>query len=176
MSNENNQDICLNCGKSLKPNELEFCEDCEDMICGDDFSYYPGDAVLRKYFYKVRPKINLSKYKLTILGLFGLMVYIISNVYFQSNFIASEYFTIITFIYTRINVVLVGIGIFGSIYLSVNRSLSSKILMVTGFLLFLMISEFSLFVDDILVYLQYIGSFIVFTTGVIGFANSRERD
>jgi ABC-type xylose transport system permease subunit len=166
MSGEKSLEVCLNCGKQLKDNESEFCDNCDDMLSEENFSYFPRGNELKKYLSKVKSKINLKKYNLTILSLFGLLVYIIFTIQFQTNFIVFEPFTSI--IYTLINIVVLGIGIFGSIYLNINRSIGSILLVFSGFLLFLIVCEFYWFFDDILVYLQYIGSLIVFATGIIG--------
>ncbi|MBZ9570255.1 hypothetical protein KQY27_01670 [Methanobrevibacter sp. TMH8] len=171
MSDEiNNFETCVNCGKSLKEDELEFCEDCEDMILEDDFSYFPGENILKKYLYKVKSKIDFKKYSLSIFGLFGLMVYFISNIYFLENFYGNYYYELV-FIYMWISIVLISMGLFGFVYLNINRSKASVLLIVIGFMIFLITGGFYSFYEDILVYMQYIGALIVFATGVIGFAN-----
>lgn len=165
MSSENCLEICLNCGKKLKNNESDFCKNCEDMLSEENFSYFPGENKLKKYIHNAKSKINLKKYSLTIFAFLSLMVYSISNFYFYMNygFFLGPIDNILL-----INTVIISIGIVGSIYLNINRLLGSIILIGTGFILFLMGSEIYLFSNDILVYLQYIGSMMVFATGAIG--------
>lgn len=184
MSDEENQGICLNCGNPLKDSDSKFCENCEDIVSDGDFSYFPREDALKKHFLKIKSKINLKNYKLTIFGLFGLLIYIVFNIQYIMYFINfyHYYFVIDPVVVT--NVIIICVGIFGSIYLNINSKRASILLVITGIILFCLISEF--YSDNVLevfgvtaqafeimkfTYLQFVGILIVFATGIIGLRN-----